>query len=113
MTILGISQSAVITYILPFYHMIGCVELVLCVPVLICTSRVFRFSGVLQEYSKAKDSAYCLRCYLYLEESNTHNGQDAFTMYGFKSWGKVKGKCCSFLKHSSILRLLVYGVQKK
>ncbi|PWA96730.1 Zinc finger, TTF-type [Artemisia annua] len=51
------------------------------------------------EYSRAKDRAYCFHCYIYLEESNTHNGQDAFTIHGFKNWNKVKGKYCSFMKH--------------
>lgn len=51
------------------------------------------------EYSKTKDRAYCFYCYIFLEESNTHNGHDAFTTIGFKNWNKVKGKYCSFLKH--------------
>ena len=37
------------------------------------------------EYSRAKDRAYCFHCYIYLEKSNTHNGQDAFTIHGFKN----------------------------
>ncbi|XP_023743324.1 uncharacterized protein LOC111891496 [Lactuca sativa] len=35
-----------------------------------------------------------------LNESNTHNGHDAFTTNGFKNWNKVKGKHYSFLKHN-------------
>ncbi|KAL4575890.1 hypothetical protein LXL04_011977 [Taraxacum kok-saghyz] len=48
------------------------------------------------EYSQSKDRAYCFYCYLFLEESNTRNGRDAFTITGFKNWYKVKGKHCCY-----------------
>ncbi|XP_059455941.1 uncharacterized protein LOC132186133 [Corylus avellana] len=50
------------------------------------------------EYSRDKDAAFCLPCFLFYKPSGnpTHN---AFTVYGFKNWKKVNGKDCAFLTH--------------
>ncbi|XP_075111354.1 uncharacterized protein LOC107816308 [Nicotiana tabacum] len=42
------------------------------------------------EYSISKDAAYCLCCYLFKNEHESHgNTGDAFTKNGFKAWNKA------------------------
>ena len=51
------------------------------------------------EYSPKKDAAFCLPCFLFHKPTG-HDGQNAFTVNGFKSWKKVKnGESCSFILH--------------
>ena len=51
------------------------------------------------EYSPKKDAAFCLPCFLFHKPIG-HDGQNAFTVNGFKSWKKVRnGESCSFSLH--------------
>ncbi|KAK9181534.1 hypothetical protein WN944_024671 [Citrus x changshan-huyou] len=50
------------------------------------------------EYSIANDAAFCLPCFLFNKPSG-HKGAKAFTVDGFRTWGKVRGKKCAFLNH--------------
>jgi len=51
------------------------------------------------EYSKKKDAAFCLPCFLFNKPSG-HPTQRIFTVDGFKNWKKVRdGKNCAFLNH--------------
>jgi hypothetical protein len=51
------------------------------------------------EYSREKDAAFCLPCFLFNKPSG-HPTQRVFTIDGFKSWKKVRdGKNCAFLNH--------------
>ncbi|KAL4610519.1 hypothetical protein ACB092_08G056000 [Castanea dentata] len=48
------------------------------------------------EYSPKKDAAFCLLCFLFHKPTG-HDGQNAFTVNGFKNWKKVRnGESCSF-----------------
>ncbi|KAK9713942.1 hypothetical protein RND81_06G059800 [Saponaria officinalis] len=40
------------------------------------------------EYSKKKDAAFCLCCYLFKSETIGHGGGDVFSTKGFKAWNK-------------------------
>ncbi|XP_065847572.1 uncharacterized protein [Euphorbia lathyris] len=52
------------------------------------------------EYSKGKDAAYCLACYLFSKKLSGRLGADVFTVSGFNKWKKVNdGKRCAFLTH--------------
>ncbi|KAL4639681.1 hypothetical protein ACB092_03G235900 [Castanea dentata] len=51
------------------------------------------------EYSPKKDAAFCLLCFLFHKPTG-HDGQNAFTVNGFKNWKKVRnGESCSFSLH--------------
>ena len=51
------------------------------------------------EYSPKKDAAFCLPCFLFHKPTG-HEGQNTFTVNGFKSWKKVRnGENCSFSLH--------------
>ncbi|KAK9757391.1 hypothetical protein RND81_01G159100 [Saponaria officinalis] len=50
------------------------------------------------EYSPTTNAAYCLPCFLYAKPSGRQR-ENAFTIEGFRSWNKVNGKDCAFLKH--------------
>lgn len=51
------------------------------------------------EYSKEKDAAFCLPCFLFNKPSG-HPTQRVFTIDGFRNWKKVRdGKNCAFLNH--------------
>ncbi|XP_062150389.1 uncharacterized protein LOC133859059 [Alnus glutinosa] len=51
------------------------------------------------EYSKKKDAAFCLPCFLFNKPSG-HPTQRVFTIDGFRNWKKVRdGKNCAFLNH--------------
>jgi ribosomal protein L22 len=51
------------------------------------------------EYSRKKDVAFCLPCFLFNKPSR-HLTQRVFTIDGFKNWKKVRdGKNCAFLNH--------------
>ncbi|KAK9667942.1 hypothetical protein RND81_13G022400 [Saponaria officinalis] len=50
------------------------------------------------EYSSITNAAYCLPCFLYAKPSGCER-ENAFTIEGFRSWNKVNGKDCAFLKH--------------
>jgi hypothetical protein len=51
------------------------------------------------EYSPTKDAAFCFPCYLFSKKPSGKAGSDVFTVKGFNSWKKVKGKDCAFLAH--------------
>ncbi|XP_059434852.1 uncharacterized protein LOC132167836 [Corylus avellana] len=52
------------------------------------------------EYSRSKDAAYCLPCYLFTMKRDGRPGWDVFTIKGFRNWRKVhEGKNCAFLTH--------------
>jgi hypothetical protein len=51
------------------------------------------------EYSREKDAAFCLPCFLFNKPSG-HPTQRVFTIDGFKNWKKVRDeKNCAFLNH--------------
>ncbi|KAK9713583.1 hypothetical protein RND81_06G037100 [Saponaria officinalis] len=50
------------------------------------------------EYSPTTNAAHCLPCFLYAKPSGRQR-ENAFTIEGFRSWNKVNGKDCAFLKH--------------
>jgi len=51
------------------------------------------------EYSKKKDAAFCLPCFLFNKLSG-HPTQCVFTIDGFKNWKKIRDeKNCAFLNH--------------
>ncbi|KAK9714341.1 hypothetical protein RND81_06G087200 [Saponaria officinalis] len=50
------------------------------------------------EYSPTTNVVYCLPCFLYAKPSGCQR-ENAFTIEGFRSWNKVNGKDCAFLKH--------------
>ncbi|XP_075669668.1 uncharacterized protein LOC142639360 [Castanea sativa] len=51
------------------------------------------------EYSPKKDAAFCLLCFLFHKPTG-HDGQNAFTINGFKNWKTVRnGESCSFSLH--------------
>ncbi|XP_059446498.1 uncharacterized protein LOC132178053 [Corylus avellana] len=51
------------------------------------------------EYSREKDAAFCLPCFLFNKPSG-HFTQRVFTIDGFRNWKKVRnGKDCAFLNH--------------
>jgi hypothetical protein len=51
------------------------------------------------EYSREKDAAFCLPCFLFNKPSG-HATQRVFTIDGFRNWRKVRnGKDCAFLSH--------------
>jgi hypothetical protein len=52
------------------------------------------------EYSSAKDTAYCLPCYIFSKKSTSRFGAHAFTIKGFRNWKKVNdGMHCAFSGH--------------
>ncbi|KAM6540555.1 hypothetical protein CsatB_005002 [Cannabis sativa] len=50
------------------------------------------------EYSPKVNAAFCLPCFLFHAKDGT-SGLDAFTINGFRSWNKVRGKNCAFVAH--------------
>ncbi|CAM8920228.1 unnamed protein product [Rhodiola kirilowii] len=50
------------------------------------------------EYSKAVDAVFCLPCFLFQKEDGP-SGSNAFTVDGFRTWNKVRGKACSLMAH--------------
>ncbi|XP_060972576.1 uncharacterized protein LOC115696806 [Cannabis sativa] len=50
------------------------------------------------EYSPKVHAAFCLPCFLF-HSKDAHPRLDAFTINGFRSWKKVRGKNCAFLAH--------------
>ncbi|KAM6553414.1 hypothetical protein CsatB_014176 [Cannabis sativa] len=50
------------------------------------------------EYSPKVDAAFCLPCFLF-HSKDAPPRLDAFTINGFRSWKKVRGKNCAFLAH--------------
>ncbi|KDO45511.1 hypothetical protein CISIN_1g038819mg, partial [Citrus sinensis] len=50
------------------------------------------------EYSIANDVAFCLPCFLF-NKAYGYKRAKAFTIDGFRTWGKVRGKKCAFLNH--------------
>ena len=50
------------------------------------------------EYSIANDAAFSLPYFLFSKPSG-HRRAKAFTVDGFRTWGKVRGKKCAFLNH--------------
>jgi hypothetical protein len=51
------------------------------------------------EYSRKKDAAFCLPCFLFNKPSE-HFTQRVFTIDGFRNWKNVRnGKDCAFLSH--------------
>ncbi|KAK4602034.1 hypothetical protein RGQ29_011206 [Quercus rubra] len=59
------------------------------------------------EYSPKKDAAFCLSCFLFHKPTG-HDGQNAFTVNGFKSWKKVKNDLNSThrMAHKACLDLM-------
>jgi hypothetical protein len=52
------------------------------------------------EYSKDRDRAYCLFCFLSNRNKNKRGGSDVFTVHGFYKWKRVNdGRKCAFLNH--------------
>jgi hypothetical protein len=52
------------------------------------------------EYSKSRDRAYCLFCFLSNRNKNKRGGSDVFTVHGFYKWKRVNdGRKCAFLNH--------------
>ncbi|KAM6586353.1 hypothetical protein CsatA_008958 [Cannabis sativa] len=50
------------------------------------------------EYSPKVHAAFCLPCFLF-HSKDAHPRLNAFTVNGFRSWKKVRGKNCAFLAH--------------
>ncbi|XP_060959259.1 uncharacterized protein LOC115723776 [Cannabis sativa] len=50
------------------------------------------------EYSPKVDAAFCLPCFLF-HSKDAPPRLDEFTINGFRSWKKVRGKYCEFLAH--------------
>ena len=58
----------------------------------------FEYYSTWLEYSPTKDAAYCLPCFVF-HNTNGVEGQNTFTVDGFRNWKKVGGKNCYFQGH--------------